>query len=146
MSCYLILATVAPADQVAFYAYLSASTAANLPSKHILFFDHVVLNKGQGYHQDDGIFIVPSHGVYVFAWTVGVQYHGWTPLEIVVNGVVFGSTFVNGGADDWDFSTGIVVVEIHTGDHVYIRMAETGRELVHSNWRGRTSFSGWKLF
>lgn len=53
MSCYLILATVAPADQVAFYAYLSASTAANLPSKHILVFDHVVLNKGQGYHQDD---------------------------------------------------------------------------------------------
>lgn len=102
MSCYLILATVAPADQVAFYAYLSASTAANLPSKHILFFDHVVLNKGQGYHQDDGIFIVPSHGVYVFAWTVGVQYHGWTPLKIVVNGVVFGSTFVNGGTDDWD--------------------------------------------
>lgn len=97
MSCHLILATVAPADQVAFYAYLSASTAANLPSKHILVFDHVVLNKGQGYHQDDGIFIVPSHGVYVFAWTVGVQYHGWTPLEIVVNGVVFGSTFVNGG-------------------------------------------------
>lgn len=140
------IATVAPADQVAFFTYLSASTAANLPSKHILVFDHVVLNKGQGYHQDDGIFIVPSHGVYVFAWTVGVQYHGWTPLEIVVNGVVFGSTFVNGGADDWDFSTGIVVVEIHTGDHVYIRMAETGRELVHSNWRGRTSFSGWKLF
>lgn len=89
--CYVIMI-----DQVAFYAYLSASTAANLPSKHILVFDHVVLNKGQGYHQDDGIFIVPSHGVYVFAWTVGVRNHGWTPLEIVVNGVVFGSEIVSG--------------------------------------------------
>lgn len=64
----------------------------------------------------------------------------------MVNGVVFGFIFVNGGVDDWDFSIGIVVVEIYIGDYVYICMVEIGRELVYSNWGGRMFFLGWKLF
>lgn len=126
---------------------MSTDTPANLRQHHTLIYDVVKINKGQGYHQDDGIFTVPSSGVYVFAWTVATQTHGWASVEIVVNGEVCGSTFADdddGG--DWDYGTGIVVVETHTGGHVYVRMQENGSEVVNSNARGRTSFSGWKLF
>ena len=133
--------------QVAFYAYLSTNTPANLRQHHTLIFDFVKVNRGQGYHNDDGIFTVPSPGVYVFAWSVNVQDAvGWASTEIVVNGVVSGSTFSDGDTGSYDHGTGIVVVEVHTGDHVYIRMQENGNGVVSSNARGRTSFLGWKLF
>lgn len=106
----------------------------------------VKVNKGQGYHHNDGIFIVPSSGVYVFAWAVAVQDGGWASAEIVLNGVVFGSNFADGTSSVWDYGSGIAIVEAYSGDHVYIRMHENGYGVVSSNERGRTSFLGWKLF
>lgn len=49
-------ATFAPPEQVAFYADLSTNTKEDLSQHHTLKYDVVKLNKGQGYHQDDGIF------------------------------------------------------------------------------------------
>eukprot|EP00105_Crassostrea_gigas_P037966 XP_019922114.1 PREDICTED: caprin-2 [Crassostrea gigas] len=142
----IVPATVASTEQVAFYAYMSTNTPANLRQHHTLIYDVVKINKGQGYHQDDGIFTVPSSGVYVFTWTVAVKSYGWASTELVINGVVFGATYAHGESRDWDHSSGNVVVETHTADHVYIRMQENGMDVVVSNERGRSSFSGWKLF
>ena len=99
---------------------------------------------GDGYHVGDGIFIVPSSGLYVFAWTVTVQVHGWASVEIIVNAEVLGSAFAD-GPTSWDDGTGIIVVHVNAGDHVFIRMQENGIGPINSNARGRTSFSGWKL-
>ena len=138
--------TLEPTEQIAFYTYLSANSAASLRQHHILVFDTVKTNMGNGYHVGDGIFIVPSSGLYVFAWTVTVQPHGWASVEIVVNAEVLGSTFADGSyASCWDGSAGIIVVHVNAGDHVFIRMQENGDGPINSNARGRTSFSGWKL-
>ena len=101
---------------------------------------------GDGYHVGDGIFIVPSSGLYVFAWTVGVQNHGWASVEIVVNAEVLGSAFADCSSTScWDDGAGIIVVHVNAGDHVFIRMQENGIGPINSNARGRTSYSGWKL-
>ena len=99
---------------------------------------------GDGYHVGDGIYTVPSSGLYVFAWTVAVLDHGWASVEIVVNAEVLGSAFAD-GYTSWDDSTGIIIVHVNAGDHVFIRMQENGNGPINSNARGRTSFSGWKL-
>lgn len=99
---------------------------------------------GDGYHAGDGIFTVPSSGLYVFAWTVAVPDPGWASVEIVVNAEVLGSTFAH-GPTGWDDGAGIIVVHVNAGDHVFIRMQENGSGPIYSNVRGRTSFSGWKL-
>lgn len=130
---------------VAFHAYLSTSTQSGLRQHHTLVFDSVRVNKGNGYNKGDGIFIVPQTGVYVFTWTVTVQVHGWASVEIVVNEEVIGSAFADGNTS-WDEGSGIVLVEVNTGDHVFLRMQENGMHVVNSNARGRTTFSGWKLF
>lgn len=62
-----------------------------------------------------------------------------------MNGVVIGSAFADGNGA-WDQGSGIVLVEVNTGDHVFLRMQENGINAVNSNARGRTTFSGWKLF
>ena len=136
--------TLEPTEQIAFYTYLSANSAASLRQHHILVFDTVKTNMGDGYHVGDGIFIVPSSGLYVFAWTVTVQTHGWASVEIVVNAEVLGSAFAD-GPTGWGDGAGIIVVHVNAGDHVFIRMQENGVGPINSNARGRTSFSGWKL-
>lgn len=81
----------------------------------------------------------------MFTWTVTVQVHGWASVEIVVNEEVIGSAFADGNTS-WDEGSGIVLVEVNTGDHVFLRMQENGMHVVNSNARERTTFSGWKLF
>ena len=124
---------------------MSTNTQANLPTYHSLRFDEVVANRGEGYHEDDGVFTVPRSGVYVFAWTIAIPTSGWVSVEIVVDGRVVGSSYAH-GSDDWDFSTGIVVVQTTADDHVFIRMHQNGSGVSNSDPRGRSSFSGWLLF
>ena len=107
--------TSEPQYKVAFYTYRSTIQPANLPQHHTLIFDTVKKNLGQGYHEGDGTFIVPTTGLYVFSWTVALESDGWANVEIVVN------------------------------TEVFLRMHENGRGVLHSSARGRTSFSGWRI-
>lgn len=142
---YLVPATFAPPERVAFYADLSTNTKEDLSQHHTLKYDVVKLNKGQGYHQDDGIFYHCSK--FGCLCVCMGRCYWWADVELVVNGEVFGSAFADDdGNGGWDHGTGVAVVETHTGDHVYIRMHEIGEGVVHSDGKGRTSFSGWKLF
>ncbi|XP_062613368.1 uncharacterized protein LOC134275146 [Saccostrea cucullata] len=126
-------------ENIAFHAFMSTDTASGLRQHHTLIFDKVKVNKGQGYHKDDGIFIIPK----IRSLCICMD---WSSVEIVVNGEIAGSTFADGGTASFDVVTGLVVVEVNVGDHVYIRMHENGVNVVNSNGRARTTFSGWRLF
>jgi hypothetical protein len=144
-----LLQTNTPQTGVAFYAYISSVHTPALEAKHIIIYDVVVTNRGNGYHKDDGIFTVPRSGVYVFTWTVVVQEAEWIDLEIVQNGSPFGSIFadtVNTASGDWDCSTGVAVKEVNAGDHVYIRTIDhSDKTIIASGTNARTSFAGWQL-
>ena len=60
---------------------------------------------GLGYHKGDGIFIVPTAGLYIFSWTVTVVGNDWASVEIVVNTEVLGTVFLQMnslGFGHWD--------------------------------------------
>ncbi|XP_048743857.2 uncharacterized protein LOC125657223 [Ostrea edulis] len=136
-------------EGIAFYAYISSIHTSALEVKHVIVYDVVVTNRGNGYHGDDGIFIVPQTGVYVFTWTVVVQEGEYIELEIVLNDSPFGSIIadtVNPASGDWDCSTGIAVKEVNAGDHVYIRtFNHDAHTIIYSGTKARTSFAGWQL-
>ena len=134
------------AEPVAFYSYIALDTTHKLQMHQTLIYDTVKLNKGNGYHSDDGIFIVPRTGIYAFAWTQGVSNIGWATTEIAINGQTYGRAFADGdqATDDVGFGTGFVIAEVNAGDHVYIRMHDTGFPVLFGY--GVTSFSGWKLY
>ncbi|XP_048743863.2 heavy metal-binding protein HIP-like [Ostrea edulis] len=144
-----LLQSNTPHEGVAFYAYISSIHTPALEAKHIIIYDVVVTNRGNGYHRDNGIFIVPQTGVYVFTWTVVVQEAEWIDLEIVLNGSPFGSIVadtVNTASGDWDCSTGVTVKEVNAGDHVYIRTIDhRAVTIIYSGTNARTSFAGWQL-
>ena len=100
---------------------MSTDEPANLPRHHTLIFDTVKTNMGLGYHKGDGIFIVPTAGLYIFSWTVTVETNGWASVEIVVNAEVLGTAFAE-DHNNWDSGTGVVVVHVDAGDHVFHRM------------------------
>nr|XP_022307798.1 EMILIN-2-like [Crassostrea virginica] len=124
---------------------MNTNSESNLPVRHILLFGTVIVNEGQGYHQDDGVFTVPRNGKYIFSWTIATETGGFVSVEIVVDGRVVGSLFAN-GPYGWDFRTGVVIVQASAGNHVFIRMHQTGSGVIDSDAKGRSQFSGCLLF
>ena len=49
---------------------------SNISVRHIVRFYTVIVNAGQGDHQDDGVFTVPRTGKYIFFWTVAAETGG----------------------------------------------------------------------
>lgn len=81
---------------VAFYGYLSKSSAHNLSPHHTIVYDTMVINRDNRYNQGDGIFIAPVTGVYAFHFSVCVvedPESPWTSLEITLNGNILVSIF-----------------------------------------------------
>nr|XP_034319342.1 complement C1q-like protein 4 [Crassostrea gigas] len=137
--------TSTPTGVIAFHAYLSHDSSGPLPMHHILKFDMVPLNKGNGYKAFDGIFIASMSGTYVFSWSFMSDVHGNVLTELTKNADVIGNRFADSlNSAVYDFSTGTVVVDILQGDHVYVRMGESTGQ-VNSISVSRTTFSGWLL-
>lgn len=130
-------------DPIAFYSFISADTTTKLQTHITLIYDTVKINLGQGYHHDDGIFIVPRSGTYGFAWTLAVSSSGWASTEIAINGQKYGRAFADGDDDSVGFGTGFVIANVNFGDHVYIRMHQAGDPVLFGD--GLTTFSGWML-
>ena len=135
---------------VAFFAYMS-NTEPNISSHHLLIFDHAILNAGNGYHPNSGIFIAPKTGVYVFVWTVRIYKQS---IVLVVNGSIYVSIYnrsyeysTSGGVGADESVTGYAVVNVNQGDDVYLRSHSTyvGRGSVQSSEMGRSTFGGWIL-
>ena len=131
---------------IVFHAYLSKDSSGPLPIHHVLTFDVVTLNKGQGYNPFDGIFIVPVAGTYVFTWSFMSEPHGSVYTQLMKNADVIGTRYADSAsATVWDFSTGVVVVGVARGDHVYVRLGSDSQGKVGSVAHSRSTFSGWLL-
>lgn len=131
---------------IAFHAYISKDSSGPLAEHHILQFDVVPINKGNGYNAFDGIFIVPTSGTYVFTWSIMSEVHGNLFTQLMRNSEIIGTRFADSYSSTvWDFATGTVVADVNQGDHVYVRLGQTSHGKVLSVTYSRTTFSGWFL-
>ena len=135
-----------PTGVIAFHAHLSKDSNGPLSAHHILAFDVVQLNRGNGYNVFDGIFEVPASRTYVFTWSFMSDSHGGVFTELMKNADIIGARVADSTTTTvWDFATGIVVTNAIQGDHVYVRMGRASAGKVMSPSVSRTSFSGWLL-
>lgn len=133
-------------EAVIFHSHMSQSSPTNLAAHHILQFDVNSVNKGSGYHVDNGIFESPRAGTYVFFWSIYTYPRGIIRTELVVNGNVIGGALADSHPDDGIMSaTGVAMAELSIGDHVYVRLAYTAINYILSEADGRSTFSGWLL-
>lgn len=139
-------------SQIAFYASMS-NNEPTIGSHHLLIFDHALLNVGNGYHPNSGVFIAPKSGIYVFMWTLRLYDQS---IVLVVNGIDYTSIYNRAfdhdgtlhtiGADE--SVTGYAVARVNQGDDVFLRThsAYKGKEGIFSNGFGLSTFGGWILF
>lgn len=138
--------TSTPSGVIAFHAYISKDSSGPLGAHHILQFDVVPLNRGNGYNVFDGIFIVPAAGTYVFTWSIMSDAHGRVDTQLMKNADIIGTRYADSYSSTvWDFATGTVVTEVNQGDHVYVRLGLESVGKVRSIPESRTTFSGWLL-
>ncbi|XP_048753888.2 uncharacterized protein LOC125665276 [Ostrea edulis] len=133
---------------VSFFAYMTY-IEDDVSTHHTLIFDHAPLNVGGGYHQNSGIFIAPTTGVYVFMWSVRINKQS---IVLIVNGSSYTSLYNRSvvlehsdGADET--VTGFAVAHVNQGDDVFLRTHSSyhGDGGIFSNEFGRSSFCGWLL-
>lgn len=133
-------------EPVIFHSYLSSNSPPNLSTHHVITFDAIPINKGNGYHHDNGIFEAPRPGTYVFFWTIYTHPRGYIPTELVANGNVISSGVTDSHADDGlQSATGVAIADLVAGDHVYVRIRHTAINYIFSIAEGRSTFSGWLL-
>ncbi|XP_060074569.1 uncharacterized protein LOC132554276 [Ylistrum balloti] len=133
---------------VAFSASMTNSVSVH--QHETLVFGHVLLNEGNGYNGADGIFIVPRGGVYVFTWSITSAKNNDGTYDIhtslLINGSPVGAIDSDADSNNWGSATGIVVVAVENGDHVFVRMATGSSGSIISQSETKSTFSGWFLF
>ncbi|XP_061190372.1 complement C1q subcomponent subunit A-like [Saccostrea echinata] len=144
---FLTVPTSTDGDKVAFYGYVSGDELAS-GRQHIVDFDVIQTNIGNGFHTLSGMFIAPHPGLYVFTWVIqstwtGIVYTQLMRNSEVVGEVVSDSTHTN----EFHSATGIVVTQLNQGDEVYVRRNPNQPSSGHIISRDgyRSSFSGWKI-
>lgn len=132
-------------EPVAFYAFM-AGAMTNIGDHHILVFDVIKTNSGNGFHPTAGIFTAPSSGFYVFTWTIRVKNDGFHGVELVVNGQEVGALYQHVGPQEDDMSSTTVVTYVSQGEDVFLRTRiGYNHGVIYSTAYGYTSFAGWKL-
>nr|AFK73703.1 C1q-tumor necrosis factor [Ostrea edulis] len=132
-----------PSEPVLFSAYKSSSTGG-ISSKVTIRFDRTYINLGNHYHTEDGIFITPKTGVYLFHWTIATGGSAFSS-QLMVGGTVRASNLVPypGGVDS---SSAMVILNISEEDHVWIQLYGSSEHVYGgSNSEGnyyQSTFSG----
>ncbi|XP_061194074.1 complement C1q tumor necrosis factor-related protein 2-like [Saccostrea echinata] len=123
-------------DPVLFSAY-KYSTTNDISSQAIIRFEKTYINIGGHYHTEDGIFIAPTTGIYMFHWTIvtgGSDFH----TQLIVGGTARASSYVPfpGGSDS---SSAMVIISVNKDDHVWIQIYGS-IEHVYGGWIGVGSY------
>lgn len=142
----VLVPPTSPTDQVAFYAYLTTNLISP-GANQIIKFDHVMVNIGNGYHNNLGVFIVPTSGVYVFSWSIRLYGSAKHSAELVVNNETHGKVYLDSTHLDGHVSAG-GIARLQAGDDVYMQVKAgvcNSQGAIISDACGWSSFMGWKI-
>lgn len=128
--------------QIAFSATLTTNLNIHYPFERFVF-DYTVTNSGNGYNKNNGLFVTPVKGVYVFFVTVvAIQEHA-IESQIVRNGNNIGNIF---SAGSYGTGSNMAVTNLDLGDAVWVRVHDPGHGVQGTVDGGFTTFSGFLLF
>ena len=141
----VVVEGVAVPNGVAFHT--SLQTGKHYTINEIIKYDVIHLDTENGFNKLTGEYIAPKTGVYVFSWKtiLNGDTHKYS-TRLMVNGSPEGYQWVQAGSGDTDPSaTDVVVLDITSGDEIYIQVhASVGDIFSHEDY-GTTTFSGWMI-
>ncbi|XP_060555246.1 uncharacterized protein LOC132716092 [Ruditapes philippinarum] len=106
---------------VAFHAVLTPYHIDHLGDNDNIRFDRVLLNEGDGYHNQHGLFITPKPGFYLFSVTLATNYDQKFYAQLKKNGAPLINLSGNGQAGGYlDQGSVTVVTKLNAGDEVWV--------------------------
>ncbi|XP_053374483.1 uncharacterized protein LOC123553359 isoform X2 [Mercenaria mercenaria] len=127
--------------EVAFSARNPSETS--LTDGQTMVFTEIILNKGDGYNKEDGVFTVPYTGIYMF--TVQWCLYGSKAFyfDFVANEVPFQMTYVYRKNSGYCYSfDALTAVNKHDSVKIKIRSPYSGSVLIKSPTNHWNTFSG----
>ncbi|XP_062620096.1 complement C1q tumor necrosis factor-related protein 7-like [Saccostrea cucullata] len=114
-------------DPVLFSAYKSSSTGS-ISTRTIIRFDQTYINIGNHYHTEDGIFIAPTSGIYMFHWTIATGSSAFY-TQLIVGGTSRASNYIPypGGEDS---SSAMVIINVNKDDHIWIQIYGSSEQVL----------------
>ncbi|XP_063425644.1 cerebellin-4-like [Mytilus trossulus] len=129
---------------VMFYALIKSASTIYLSAKSTVVFESVMLNIGSNYNSNDGVFVAPRKGVYLFSWTVSSTASKYILTQLVVQNRIIS----NAGETDTDpfyhSASMTALCRMQKDDHAFIRTTAYGGEnaIYSYDQRPRSSFLG----
>jgi hypothetical protein len=127
-------------DPIAFYGKMM-NQHTNLSTNSILKFNNVVTNIGSPYSQNNGLFIAPVSGIYVFSTTIMIENRNDAHVGIYVNDKLMTNVKLYGSEHQYDTMSQTAIYKLQKNDTVSVRRHE-GSQILHFDY---TSFSGFLL-
>lgn len=113
-------------QHVAFHAVADAYQS-HLDQGQPIIFETVLLNAGDGYHDQHGVFIAPVDGIYVFSVSVMNQDNATTSLLFEVSlykeGVLLGRALADGRPNGLSQGSITATTQLQEGDDVWVAVA-----------------------
>lgn len=108
-------------------------------------FETVLLNIGDGYHNQHGIFIAPTAGVYVFSVSIMNDYGHRLQVNLLKNGAVLGRGMAFDIENSYSQGSVTAIVRLQEADEVWCEIHYP--EVDVATYGGRyTSFTGFLLY
>ncbi|KAL3882724.1 hypothetical protein ACJMK2_029036 [Sinanodonta woodiana] len=128
--------------QIAFYAIIASGNGLGpIHEREIVLFDTVLLNEGNGFNKQTGIFTCPLSGIYFFTGSVLTQHEHQVGVHLIVNGETKGNAYAD-GANSWDQGSISSIARCEAGQNVWISVYLGS--FIHGDYY--TSFSGFLLW
>lgn len=122
-------------------AFLVEKTKTLTGQNHQIYYDSIKLNIGNAFHLAHGNFIATVKGLYLFSITA-CSYTGHViVLELTSNAAVVGKVLA-GDQNYAECTSKSFLVQLSTGDDVYVQHKATGDYLYSNPSYGYPSFSG----
>ncbi|XP_052777858.1 cerebellin-1-like [Mya arenaria] len=131
----------APEMLIAFSAVKTA-TQSGIGINQNIIFENVLLNQGNGFHSQHGVFIAPQAGIYLFTASLlheaqSIAIHA----AIVHNGNIVAKCH---GYNEWEQFSQTVIIKVKVGEEVYVKNVAAEHEIVHGE--SFSTFSGFLLW
>lgn len=126
-----------------FYAVIN-SGAIPLNAKSTLVFETVILNVGGHYNNNDGVFVAPREGYYLFSWTVTIDHNDYAVTELVVENKIISTAGETGTENNNRSASMTALCRMQKDEHAFIRTTSYGSTNVFYsiNRYPQTSFLG----
>ncbi|XP_052778251.1 cerebellin-1-like [Mya arenaria] len=131
-----------PPEMLVAFTAVKTATQSGIGIKQNIIFENVILNQGNGFHSQHGVFIAPQAGIYLFTASLLHEAQSFAMHAAIVHNGIMVAKFH--GYNEWEQFSQTVIISVNVGEEVYVRNIAVNNEIIHGD--SYSTFSGFLLW